>query len=79
VPTVTPRQPQTVAFALPLLVVGMAGIYFLARGIGDFVHGRSHTAGTVFVLLGLACYFGGIAVGRWLRRRRAQETSDEKS
>lgn len=52
-----------------LFLVGMVGIYFVARGIGDFVHGGSRTAGTVFVLLGLACYAGGIAVGRWRRRR----------
>lgn len=53
-----------------LLVVGLAGIYFVARGIGDFVHGGSHAAGTVFVLLGLACYVGGMAVGRRVRRPR---------
>jgi hypothetical protein len=54
----------------------MAGIYFFARGIGDFVHGGSHKAGTVFVVLGLVCYVGGIGVGRWMRRRRRRLTAE---
>jgi uncharacterized membrane protein len=59
---------------LALFLVGMLGIYFFARGIGDFVHGGSHRAGTVFVVLGLICYVGGILVGRWMRRRRRTQT-----
>lgn len=63
------RPPRFGPGTVLLFLVGMAGIYFFARGIGDFLHGGSHTAGTVFVLLGLVCYVGGGAVGRWARRR----------
>jgi hypothetical protein len=75
---VEPRQlPRIGLGGVLLFLVGMAGIYFFARGIGDFVHGGSHKAGTVFVVLGLACYGGGMAVGRWMRRRSRRLTGDE--
>jgi drug/metabolite transporter (DMT)-like permease len=54
---------------LALFLLGMAGVYFFFRGVGDFRTGGSFMAGTVFVLLGLACYGGVILTGRWLRRR----------
>ena len=63
-------RPQKLAVVLPLFLLGMAGIYFVARGVGDFVHGGSHAAGTRFIALGLLCYVGGIGIGRWMRRRR---------
>jgi drug/metabolite transporter (DMT)-like permease len=51
------------------LVLGFAGIYFFFRGIGIFSHGGSPWTGTVFVLLGLACYAGGMLAGRSMRKR----------
>jgi hypothetical protein len=67
-----PRRPPSLGVALPLFLVGMAGIYFFARGIAYMVHGRSTSSGALFLALGLLCYGGGIAVGRWNRRRRSR-------
>ena len=60
-----------------LFVIGMAGIYFFARGIGDFLHGGSHQTGTLFLVLGVACYGGGIGAGRLMRRRRRRLASND--
>jgi predicted MFS family arabinose efflux permease len=67
-----PGRPPRLGLALPLLLLGMAGIYFLYRGMGDLMHARSHEAGIVFLALGVVCLGGGIAIGRWDRRRRSR-------
>lgn len=56
-----------------LFAAGMAGIFCFFRGIAYFTHHRSAVTGAVFLVLGLVLYAGGIAVGRWLRRRRAEQ------
>jgi hypothetical protein len=67
------RSPKPDLWQLPiwllLFIIAMAGIYFIGRGVGDFLHGGSHQAGITYVLIGVACYVVAITTGRPLKRR----------
>ena len=67
--TMQPRRPPPPLVTATLFVLALAGIYLFFRGIGAFTHGGSPWTGTVFVLLGLACYVGGTLAARSMRKR----------
>lgn len=67
-PPSLPGRAGWVALSL-LVVVAVAGIYLFFRGVGDFLHGGSRSAGAGFLVLGLACYVGALLASRLLRRR----------
>jgi drug/metabolite transporter (DMT)-like permease len=72
-----PRWPSPPLVTATLFAPALAGIYFFFRGIRAFTHGGSPWTGTVFVLLGLACYAGATLAGRSMRKRaRAADHSE---